>query len=251
MLSARTGEYVRQWRGTWYRRRLRETPLKYHQFVFFSFIFQVLSLHSHSASHIPTDHSASCLMEKMWEDLMPKLTSKQVIALRAPGRHADGEGLYLMIGPTGGKSWVLRTVVSGRRRDFGLGSAKLVQLREARETASKFRKIARAGGDPRIFLRPSSMTFSEAARKAHRIRSRAWTSERHTQIWISSLERYAFPHFGDRPIEQIGSPDIYSILEPIWAEKYDTANRVLQRISTVFNWARVSDVSTCGTEQRI
>ena len=40
----------------------------------------------------------------------------------ATGRHGDGDGLYLVVKPTGAKSWVLRVQVDGRRRDVGLGS---------------------------------------------------------------------------------------------------------------------------------
>src|SRR5579872_3269529 len=63
-------------------------------------------------------------------------------------RIADGGGLYLVAAPGGSKSWILRTVVKGKRCDIGLGSAALVTLAEAREHAHRFRKIARAGGDP-------------------------------------------------------------------------------------------------------
>ncbi|CAH1694890.1 hypothetical protein CHELA1G11_21703 [Hyphomicrobiales bacterium] len=69
-------------------------------------------------------------------------------ALSKPGRHADGNGLYLIVDPSGARRWVLRVVVQGRRRDIGLGGASLVTLAEAREKALTYRKIARAGGDP-------------------------------------------------------------------------------------------------------
>lgn len=75
---------------------------------------------------------------------MPKLTTRKVESLKVPGMHGDGDGLYLRIGPTGGKSWVLRTVVYGNRRDLGIGSASLVTLAEARETARQLRKVDRA-----------------------------------------------------------------------------------------------------------
>lgn len=39
-------------------------------------------------------------------------------------------------------------MVQGRRRDLGLGSARLVPLAEARELARTNRKIARKRGDP-------------------------------------------------------------------------------------------------------
>ncbi len=49
------------------------------------------------------------------------LSAASVRALKEPGRHADGNGLYLLVEPSGAKRWVLRTVVRGRRRDIGLG----------------------------------------------------------------------------------------------------------------------------------
>ena len=52
---------------------------------------------------------------------MGKLTALSVKNAK-PGRHADGDGLYLLVKPTGGKSWLLRVQVDGQRRDIGLGS---------------------------------------------------------------------------------------------------------------------------------
>ncbi len=79
---------------------------------------------------------------------MPKLTARKVETLKIAGLHGDGGGLYLSVKSSGAKSWILRTVVHGRRRDLGLGSASLVTLAEAREKARTLRKVAREGGDP-------------------------------------------------------------------------------------------------------
>lgn len=38
---------------------------------------------------------------------MPKLTARKAESLKEPGMYADGEGLYLRVGPTGGRSWIL------------------------------------------------------------------------------------------------------------------------------------------------
>ena len=65
-----------------------------------------------------------------------------------PGRHADGNGLYLFVQPSGTRSWIQRLVIRGRRRELGLGSVALVSLAEAREKALANRKLAREGGDP-------------------------------------------------------------------------------------------------------
>ena len=62
-----------------------------------------------------------------------------------PGRHCDGNGLYLYVQKTGTRSWIQRLVIRGRKRELGLGSAQLVSLAEAREQALANRKLARAG----------------------------------------------------------------------------------------------------------
>src|SRR3954451_19551655 len=99
------------------------------------------------------------------------LTAVQVRNLKAPGRYADGNGLYLVVDPSGAKRWMLRTVVRGRRRDIGLGGLSLVSLAEDRKKALTLRKLAREGGDPlaeRRKARAAVPTFAEAAERVHR-----------------------------------------------------------------------------------
>ena len=169
---------------------------------------------------------------------MPKLSTRKVQTAKKHGMLGDGDGLYLRVGPKGGKSWVLRTVVHGRRRDLGIGSASLVSLAEARETARQLRKVARAGADPDTVRRRETLTFEEAARRVHNNLLPTWRSERHGQIWLAALERYVFPHFGKRPISTIGTVDLLNALTPIWVSKNDTARRVKQRLATIFDWAK-------------
>ena len=78
-----------------------------------------------------------------------KLTQKAIAKLPA-GRYTDTQvkSLTLLVTRTGGRSWVQRLTVHGRRLDRGLGGAEFVPLAEARETAASNRMIARRGGDP-------------------------------------------------------------------------------------------------------
>ena len=62
---------------------------------------------------------------------MGTLTALSAKALSRPGRHGDGDGLYLYISRSGAKSWVQRIVVDGRRRDIGLGAYPDVSLARA------------------------------------------------------------------------------------------------------------------------
>ena len=79
---------------------------------------------------------------------MGKLSASTVKAAKEPGRYGDGDGLYLVISPRGGKSWVCRVQKDGKRRDVGLGSAKKVPLALARDRATKVRMQVEVGIDP-------------------------------------------------------------------------------------------------------
>ena len=166
------------------------------------------------------------------------LTALKVKAVGEPGRHADGNGLYLVVEPSGAKRWILRTVVQGRRRDIGLGGAGLVSLAEARDRAFVLRKVARAGGDPVAEkARGRVPTFAEAAQVAHREHVVAWKSQKHGAQWINTLREYAFPRIGARRVDQIETSEVLKVLSPIWMTKPETARQVKQRIRTVLDWA--------------
>ena len=171
------------------------------------------------------------------------LSAARVRALRVQGRYADGNGLYLVVDRSGAKRWILRTLVQGRRRDIGLGGISLVSLAEARDAAAEMRRIARSGGDPlteRRKARSIVPSFEEAAHKVHEEHSTTWKNEKHAAQWISTLKHYVFPIFGNRPVDQIDTPEVLNALSKIWLTKPETARRVRQRIGTVLDWAKVA-----------
>ena len=172
-----------------------------------------------------------------------ELSALKVRQVSEPGRYPDGNGLYLVVSNTGAKRWLLRIVVHGRRRDMGLGSVSLVPLAEARELALRYRKAARDGGNPldeRRKARNVVPTFAEAARKVHAESKATWKNKKHAQQWINTLETYAMPVIGDMQLNHIQSADILRVLSPIWLDKPETARRVRQRLSTVFDWAKAA-----------
>jgi integrase len=173
-----------------------------------------------------------------WQAEMGKLTVKAISGLKARGKYSDGNGLYVRVGPTGGKSWILRTVVHGVRKELGLGSVSLVTLAEARDLAHKYRKIAREGGNPDTVRKRESLTFSDAAQRVHKILLPTWRNDKHAATWLTSLETYAHPHFGQMPLHTISSAEVLKALTPIWTAKHDTAKRLKQRIAAVFDWAK-------------
>ncbi len=71
-----------------------------------------------------------------------KALSAAFVRSAPPGKHCDGNGLYLFVKPSGARSWIQRLVIRGRRRDFGLGSVALVSLAEAHDWMASLRRYA-------------------------------------------------------------------------------------------------------------
>lgn len=172
-----------------------------------------------------------------------KLTPAAVKKL-GPGMYADGGGLYLVVDDSGARRWALRTTVHGKRREIGLGPISLTPLSEAREKARQLRRVAREGGDPvaeRDRERRRSLTFEEAARTVHTEQIVPTAKNgKHVRQWLATLEKYAFPTIGAKPIHAVDQADVLSILAPIWTETPETAKRVRQRLRTVLDWARTA-----------
>ena len=168
-----------------------------------------------------------------------KALSASFVRSAGVGRHADGNGLYLLVQPTGTRSWIQRLFVRGRKRELGLGSVALVSLAEAREKALANRKLAREGGDPLAEKRRTEgvPSFAEAAERVLKQKQSGWRSSAHCLEWISSLRRYAFLRIGKMPVSEVNSADVLKILTPIWYVKAVTARNVHQRIRAVLEWA--------------
>jgi integrase len=176
-----------------------------------------------------------------------KLTARAVDAIREPGRYGDGSGLWLHVGPTGGKSWVLRYKRHGRAREMGLGPVDLVPLAEAREKARQARRKLLDGIDPlderavekraAEVERARAVTFADAAEGFIAAQEAGWRNRKHRQQWRSTLRTYAEPVFGKLPVAEVDTDLVLRALEPIWTEKPETASRLRGRIEAVLDWA--------------
>lgn len=158
-----------------------------------------------------------------------------------PGRHADVQGLYLVVRDSGSRSWMLRLQHRGKRRDFGLGPVRDVSLADARILASDYRKMVRHGLDPvkeQGLRRKAAPSFEEVARDCYDAMKGGWKDQRHAS-WLSSLENHVFPTIGKTPIDTIDSTTVLGVLEPLWLTIPDTARRILQRIGTVLDYAHI------------
>ncbi|WP_380873235.1 tyrosine-type recombinase/integrase [Sphingomonas sp. DBB INV C78] len=170
---------------------------------------------------------------------MGRLSATGVKAATRPGRYGDGDGLFLVVGVTGSRSWICRVQKYGRRRDVGLGSAKKVSLAQARQKASEVRGWMEEGLDPVFEKRKAGgiPTFKEAAAKVYAANRKTWRNEKHEWQWKRTLEQFAYPMIGDIRVSDISGPIIRNVLAPIWLSKPETARRVRQRIGAVLDWA--------------
>ena len=156
-----------------------------------------------------------------------------------PGKYNDEHGLILRVKPSGARSWVWRGTVNRRVCDLGLGQFPYVSLREARETAFQYRKLARAGGDPRS-LRPGAdvPSLAESVEAVIGIHEPTWKrGAAMAAKWRASMRDHVLPRLGRRRVSDLTTADVMAVLLPIWTAKPAAAREVRQRLSTVMKWA--------------
>jgi integrase len=183
---------------------------------------------------------------------MPIKLERQLSPLKVknakPGLHADGGCLYLQVtaskdGKRFNRSWIFRYRVNGRLRDMGLGSVDILSLAEARERAREQRKQRLDGIDPidarRALVTPAAnlVTFDQAAAEVIKANEDTWSAI-HAGQWRDTVKTLASPFIGNKPVRDINTADVTKILDTIWKEKPETANRLRGRIEAVLNWAK-------------
>jgi integrase len=177
-----------------------------------------------------------------------RLSARTVQTLQRPGRHADGNGLYLVVREGGAKSWSLILNINGKRRELGLGPVSAVTLAEAREKRNEALRIRQQGLDPqevwgRANNDEAAQTFGAVALEFIGSHETGWKNEKHRKQWRSTLETYAAPIW-DKPIADVDENDVLAILKPIWMTKAETARRVRGRIERVLNAAKARRLRT-------
>ena len=187
-----------------------------------------------------------------------KITTKFVENVTEAGKYYDLHGLFLHVRPSGAKKWLQRDTFNGRRREIGLGSAKIVSVATARKKAYQNLVIVSEGKDPIEDNKQDKIIpkFEEAARTVYEANRPTWRNAKHAAQFITTLETYAFPVIGNMPVKDINSTHVLQILSPIWVTKSETARRIRQRLSTVFKWCvakqwRVDDPADIAIAQAL
>lgn len=184
-----------------------------------------------------------------------RLSAAEVRTKTEPGHYSDGGGLYLQVSRFDStKSWVFKFTLNGRTRGMGIGPIHTLSLAEARAKAADLRKVVAEGKDPieeRNAARlkaaidaANTITFIDAIDKYLAKKDGEFRNEKHRKQWRSTLDTYAAPILGKMNVAHIAMPDVLRVLEPIWAEKTETASRLRGRIEAVLSWSTVAGFRT-------
>jgi len=184
-----------------------------------------------------------------------RMLTSSMISKLPPGRYTDGgSGLVLVISKGRldrlNRRWFARFTVKGtrKRREMALGPVDQISLSEARALSSAAREDARRGMDP-IDKRDKGLkaaraqaaktkSFEAVAEDYIRRNESAWKNAKHRQQWRNTLASYVYPKIGQKEVGDIDTADVLEVLNPIWHQKPETAQRIRGRIETVINSAR-------------
>jgi hypothetical protein len=181
------------------------------------------------------------------------LSARRVTALLSggkPRRHGDGGCLYLQVnGPDRG-AWAFMTKRGGKQRPIGLGSARDVSLKDARDVAEACRRAVSLGRDPKSVLAEATgeLTFDTAARELIESMAPSWRNAKHRAQWRMTLLAELAAKDGStkktrhdycaairsKPVSKLTTEDALGVLKPLWQARPETANRLRGRCERVW-----------------
>jgi len=177
---------------------------------------------------------------------MGKLTVKAVEAKikGAPGRFADGEGLYLVVPKSGRPYWMLRYTANSKRKEMTLSRCDDLSLADARAKAAETSSQHRNGLDPLL------------ARKRETQISIKTVDDLFDDWYLTLVKKLKFPnipervyrkdiapHIGQASLKEISPRDIRTVLQAIVKSNRPTiANDALIYCKQLFNHGIKLDV---------
>lgn len=170
------------------------------------------------------------------------LTAKGIEALKAkPKRNevADGGGLYLIIQPSGQKSWCFRYRFDRKSRKIMLGQLSIMTLAQARDKAREARDKVAKGIDPAA--RSIETVGDIAAMWIDKHVSRNVKPQPAAEI-KRILSKEILPTLGKRGVGEVSKRDCRLLLEAVADRAPIMANRVHTTLAALFNYAVAQDI---------
>jgi integrase len=174
---------------------------------------------------------------------LKKLNARQAATLNREGRHSDGGGLYLVVGPGASRRWAFLFRWRGKLKEMGLGSLASVSLADAREKAGEARRTVADGRNPiedrraQEAAQDAGTTFGPFADNLMKVLAHGFRNEKHRAQWAMTLTTYAAP-LRSMKLDDIATADVLAVLQPLWQTKAETASRLRGRIERVLDAAK-------------
>ena len=157
----------------------------------------------------------------------------------------DGNGLYLLVKPSGSKYWRLKYRFSGKERLLAIGVYPDISLKDARIARDEARRQLAQGIDPSAEKQARKLSNNLAAANSFEVIAREWLavkmydkSESHQSRTRNALEKDLFPYIGRNPISELTPLDLLGTLRRI--EKrgaIETAHRAKQTAGQIIRYA--------------
>jgi integrase len=160
-------------------------------------------------------------------------------------------GLYLIVQPSGAKSWALRYRFRGRPRKFTIGSWPAIDLASARDLGRKALISAKQGNDPGDERKASHHAAVMARRDtvaavAAEFLERYAKANTREATWRETeriLNKEVLPRWGSRSIQEITRREVLELLDRITDRGAPImANRTLATVRRMFAWCVERDM---------
>lgn len=180
------------------------------------------------------------------QEIKRKLSAAGLRSLvKTPGKHADGGGLFLLVGPDGSAAWRYKYRIAGREKQLSLGLLVQTSLAEARERHLEARKLVAQGLDPSAARQAARRAQEEAnentfAKVADRYISRwqvgkADNTKRNAAAEVKHLKKV----FGKLPVTAITTRAVVQGIEALEAAHgAQEANRMLRLTRRILGFAK-------------
>lgn len=164
---------------------------------------------------------------------------------------SDSGSLYLLIKPTGTKSWRWKFRFGGKEKQLTLGLYPEVSLSAARLKRDGARAQVAQGIDPTLLQKQVKAKVREAELHTFEIAARDWHDQRKVTLAprygaqiLDRLEADIFPEFGSIAIRDVTAPMVLAAIRKIEARgAKEMAHRVRLHVSDVFVWAIASGLA--------
>lgn len=161
---------------------------------------------------------------------------KSIKALERQQRFSDGDGLYMIVKPTGSKLWRFDFTLHGKRNTLSLGKYPAVSLSKARELRQQYRERVAHGKYPVEKKEVSKEYCVDDAASDFYDRLSAEVSETYHSKLKRRYELYIKPYLGRMDINAVEPADVVMMIDAL-GEKWETAKRVHGIAARIFSLA--------------